>query len=119
MYITYSSNNSGGNWWLKDEDWFNLEKAGWKIEWYPLTTGYDKNGHVMIDENGLPDLFEDSCGVGIEDGRLVGALADSAYRFGLTMRQAIKEWENITGKDADAKGCSCCGSPHNFSEEGK
>ncbi len=26
--IEYSSNNSGGDWWLKDEDWFALEKAG-------------------------------------------------------------------------------------------
>ena len=25
MKIVYSSNNSGGSWWLSDEDWKNLE----------------------------------------------------------------------------------------------
>jgi len=33
--IRYSSNNSGGDWWLSDEDWRNLEKEGWKVEWRP------------------------------------------------------------------------------------
>ena len=33
MKITYSSNNSGGHWWLKDKDWKNLERAGWDVEW--------------------------------------------------------------------------------------
>lgn len=31
--ITYDSNNSGGNWWLSDEDWKKLEKAGWNVDW--------------------------------------------------------------------------------------
>lgn len=29
----YSSNNSGGDWWLKDEDWKALEANGWTVEW--------------------------------------------------------------------------------------
>lgn len=29
----YESNNSGGEWWLTDEDWKNLEKGGWEVEW--------------------------------------------------------------------------------------
>jgi hypothetical protein len=33
MIIEYSSNNSGGYWRLSDEDWQNLEKAGWKVNW--------------------------------------------------------------------------------------
>lgn len=33
MKVEYSSNNSGGNWWLSDEDWIALEKAGWNVEW--------------------------------------------------------------------------------------
>lgn len=33
MKVIYRSNNSGGNWWLKDEDWKNLESAGWVVEW--------------------------------------------------------------------------------------
>lgn len=35
MKITYSSNNSGGGWWLSTEDWLNLEKAGWLVDWRP------------------------------------------------------------------------------------
>ena len=33
MLVEYSSNNSGGNWWLKDKDWLALEKAGWRVYW--------------------------------------------------------------------------------------
>lgn len=33
MKIEYSSNNSGGGWWLSDENWKALEKAGWAVEW--------------------------------------------------------------------------------------
>lgn len=31
--IRYSSNNSGGSWWLSDDDWKALEKAGWVVDW--------------------------------------------------------------------------------------
>jgi hypothetical protein len=33
MKIEYSSNNSGGSWWLSDDDWKKLEDAGWVVEW--------------------------------------------------------------------------------------
>ena len=32
-YVEYDSNNSGGNWWLDDNDWKALEAAGWKVDW--------------------------------------------------------------------------------------
>lgn len=93
MSIVYSSNNSGGSWWLSDDDWYNLEKAGWNVGW------------VKDDEffNGLS-----------ETGRWLGALATSATREGLSEDEAIAEWESVTGKDAYATGCSCCGKPHIF-----
>lgn len=31
--LSYSSNNSGGNWWLTDSDWYSLAEAGWNVEW--------------------------------------------------------------------------------------
>ncbi len=31
--IVYSSNNSGGYWWLADYHWKKLEESGWKVEW--------------------------------------------------------------------------------------
>lgn len=33
MTVEYSSNNSGGKWWLTPQDWKNLEAAGWEVEW--------------------------------------------------------------------------------------
>lgn len=33
MKYRYESNNSGGSWWLTTEDWKNLEKAGWVVDW--------------------------------------------------------------------------------------
>ena len=35
MFVTYSSNNSGGDWWLNDADWKALEAAGWVVKWRP------------------------------------------------------------------------------------
>lgn len=33
MKFKYDSNNSGGVWWLSDEDWKSLESAGWRVNW--------------------------------------------------------------------------------------
>lgn len=33
VQLFYDSNNSGGSWWLKDEDWVSLEDAGWIVHW--------------------------------------------------------------------------------------
>jgi hypothetical protein len=33
MKIKYSSNNSGGKWWLSDKDWFALRDGGWDVKW--------------------------------------------------------------------------------------
>ncbi len=32
MLVKYSSNNSGGSFWLSESDWEGLKKAGWKFE---------------------------------------------------------------------------------------
>ena len=94
MIVEYDSNNSGGGWWLKDEDWHNLEKAGWIIEWYK-----DKK----------------DTGWTYTDDRWLGALATGAKKDSPSPRDAILEFEKITGQDASAEGCNCCGPPHSFS----
>jgi hypothetical protein len=33
MKIEYHSNNSGGEWWLSDQNWKDLESAGWTVDW--------------------------------------------------------------------------------------
>lgn len=98
MTVTYSSNNSGGDWWLSDEDWIALEKAGWEIKWF-------KEDPYWKDRLG-------------EGDRWLGALASSAIRKGLSEDDAISEWERITGQDALDGGCSCCGEPHDFYTKG-
>ena len=87
--ITYSSNNSGGSWWLDDDDWKKLEAAGWTVKWFANDPGYRTD-------------------------RWLDALASSATRDGLSMEDAIAEWESIIGQDSNVEGCPCCGQPHNF-----
>ena len=89
MKIEYCSNNSGGEWWLTDQNWRDLEAAGWRVEW----------------AKDMPHLGSD---------RFLGALATSATREGLAKPDAIAEFERVTGQDAKAAGCECCGPPHNF-----
>lgn len=96
-WVEYHSNNSGGSWWLTDEDWKALEAAGWKVEWYK-----DRPNVLMDSER--------------SEGRFLGALASSAKRYGLDLRRAIEEWETITGESSNDLGCSCCGTPHYFTE---
>jgi hypothetical protein len=93
-YVEYSANNSGGRWWLTDQNWLALEQAGWKVRWY------------RDDEDGIYKTGE--------DGRWLGALASHAERRGLTLGAAIREWEQVTGQNSSALGCSCCGTPHSF-----
>lgn len=92
--VRYSSNNSGGHWWLKDEDWLNLEKAGWEVRWFK-TDQFHQDWHPSED-------------------RFLGALAQEAVRRNTTMSEAIAEWSRITGQDPEEEGCPCCGQPHSF-----
>lgn len=94
--IRYSSNNSGGDWWLSDEDWHALENAGWKVNWVKDETIYGSSTR--------------------SSGRWLGALATTATRTGLSKERAIAEWEGLTGARSYDEGCNCCGRPHEFTE---
>lgn len=101
--LKYSSNNSGGSWWLKDKDWEALEAAGWNVHWR------DKNGRTP------KGLLKDplmKCERTI--GRFLGAQAKECAKEFETAIEGIEEWERITGKNARSLGCSCCGPPHAF-----
>lgn len=91
--ITYRSNNSGGDWWLKDEDWLRLEAAGWKVSWA-------KDSEFLSGAR--------------KRDRWLGALAVAASKEFGTREEAIEEWASVTGKDPHALGCECCGRPHEF-----
>ena len=101
--LEYSSNNSGGSWWLKDEDWIALEKAGWKVEWYADA----KEGTLvkkMLDNKKKKD----------KRPRWLGALASKAYKVFPSVSEGLAEWERITGQTCSDEGCNCCGAPHSF-----
>lgn len=108
MAITeYSSNNSGGDWWLTDQNWRDLEAAGWTVNWFANDPHYNGEGTGPYDFGKMTD----------KDGRWLRALASHATREGLSMRDAIAEWERVTGESSNALGCSCCGTPHSFSDD--
>lgn len=136
--VTYSSNNSGGGWWLKDEDWLKLERAGWTVLWggevfcnstYKLfAKGKNANrapntcpieirdgrefntcqGHVAYDSY---DAME------ADNGRWLDSAAREAHKEFDSLKDAILEWEKVTCMDASAEGCNCCGAPHTFSSD--
>lgn len=123
----YDSNNSGGYWWLKDEDWKKLEEAGWTVMWgghYFCTGGW---GTTQPPE-GAPRCTATTCpghrkyrsyveavaaGPG---GRYMGALAVSAQKEFPSEKMAIAEFEHVAGQDFSDDGCSCCGEPHSMSD---
>ena len=94
MKFTYSSNNSGGNWWLTDNDWKALEAAGWKVNW----------------------IKDDSYYEGKE--RWLDCLAMSAVSPEVSNEEeAIYLWEKVTQQTTSDEGCNCCGPPHSSYEE--
>jgi hypothetical protein len=92
--VKYLSNNSGGSWWLKDEDWEALEAAGWRVKW--------QSEHAT-----MPSAKR--------TGRWLGALATEAEVDVEHPEDAIRAFEKITGQVASDEGCNCCGAPHRFS----
>lgn len=104
MLIRYRSNNSGGRWWLKDADWYKLEKAGWTVAWQKdeKSSGFFKK---EPDENG--------------EIRWLGALAVAATFEAETPADAMRSFEKATGQDVSNEGCNCCGPPHAFTWGGK
>lgn len=93
MYVEYRSNNSGGVWWLNDDNWRALEAAGWEVRWVAEESGPMSGGKYA---------------------RYMGALARAATRRGLSLQDAVSEWESIVGMSSTDAGCPCCGQPHTF-----
>lgn len=83
--LEYSSNNSGGGWWLTDQNWRDLEKAGWVVDWQ------QKRFLGALATEAKREIKENE-----------------------TLSAILLEFEKITGEDISDEGCSCCGCPHNF-----
>lgn len=125
MLVEYSSNNSGGSWWLKDEQWKALEDAGWDVEWGG--TWYCNSAFNFRNTERPSHVAE--CPADVEckghnvaanyeaakENRWLGSVACEAIKEFESMFDAIREWEKVTGESASDEGCNCCGAPHNFS----
>jgi hypothetical protein len=99
--VEYDSNNSGGKWWLSDDDWRSLEKAGWEVEWFK-----DDPGRIFSAD---------------ANGRWLGALASSASVEVEASSEreaesiATEMWSRaLPDQEVYASGCECCGRPHDF-----
>lgn len=86
--------NSGGSWWLEDSDWYALEAARWKIDWYKD----EEIGFKLLNS----------------DGRWFGALAGSASINVGSPEEAMRKFEAATNCGLSEEGCNCCGAPHTF-----
>jgi hypothetical protein len=120
--ITYNSNNSGGSWWLEDEDWVALEAAGWVVHW---NHAKDDPSHSHENEKGIEwsthahSPYDSDSGhwltpVTPNGDRWMGALAKSAAKVTDDPDSAVAEFERVTKQNASDIGCTCCGQPHSF-----
>lgn len=126
VLVEYSSNNSGGRWWLKDKDWLALEKAGWTVEWggsYFCHSKYEGFGRrpeskkdICKEAKGCPGhrRYDSLTAVDAADDRWLGCAAEAASKHFNSLSEGIREWESITGMTASDEGCNCCGAPHSF-----
>ena len=120
--LKYSSNNSGGSWWLSDADWQALEGAGWVVHWIH---DFDDPSHKHEGENHLFGEHRHSewetehrlTAVKWSGNRWLGAAAMSAVKITDDPEAGVREFENLTNQSASDLGCNCCGQPHNFSYE--
>ena len=58
--------------------------------------------------------LSEAAGWKVEWRHFLGSSAQRATRQGLKKKEAIAEWERVTGQNPEDEGCACCGQPHNF-----
>ncbi len=80
MIVKYSSNNSGGDFWLSRKNWEDMESNGWELD---------------------------------GESKIFGVYTSASKDFD-SLKEAIREFEKITGQTASDEGCNCCGPPHAF-----
>jgi hypothetical protein len=149
-WIEYDSNNSGGSFWLSDENWKALEEAGWVVGWTVVTereglrdgerfvhaesgrrygdTWEEATREYVIGAPRWPDgkdpgretivacarNYDEAVALRKKHGGYFGTLAVSAVKRGESAQELVDEFERVTGQDASAEGCNCCGPPHSF-----
>lgn len=100
--VEYSTNNSGGSYWLDEKDWRGLQDAGWIV--MDRDNAVYEGGNYLAGSNGLPTVSKPA------------DLSQAHYAFknfkGIS--EALEEFERITGQNVSDEGCNCCGAPHSF-----
>jgi hypothetical protein len=117
--LLYEPNNSGGYWWLKTADYEALEAAGWGVtwayseqrEWYHKPGEFYTSTNIRRYEGDVDQTVSNERTPGLS---WLGAEAGSCAKRFASAREGVEEWERITGQDAGAVGCTCCGPPHAF-----
>lgn len=111
ILVEYSSNNSGGGWWLSAEDWIALYDAGWQLKRPYSECRYSDSGNASAEDEahnwGLDPRSPES--------EWLGAITTNARKEFDSMREAVEGWESLTSGNAADEGCNCCGPPHYFS----
>lgn len=114
--VEYSSNNSGGSWWLKPKDWVALKKAGWKL--FGHGDYAYKDGYNIPDKNGLPSYKSEIPKTEQDVEEYPFLRSDKtpydAYKLFDNIQEAIIEFEKLTDQNVTDEGCNCCGPPHSF-----
>lgn len=109
--LKYDPNNSGGRWWLTEEDYVALEEYGWTVHW-AHENGKAPFGGVSANIYDYDELL-----IPIQrnkDLRYLGSVAGTCAKRFDTAEEGVREWEDITGQRAGEVGCNCCGRPHDF-----
>ena len=131
-YVKYTSNNSGGGWWLNDQNWIDLERSGWLVVWGEITfcckeprarTAFFTApkrlcaGTLALGQCYGHATYQSYEEIVMHGSRYLGALATVAYYRCFDLDEGIVAWRAVTGQYPDAEGCTCCGEPHLFTRE--
>lgn len=79
----------------------------------------NSGGFFRLSKDDYEALEKAGWNVRWRDENFLGSDAYEAEREGLSLSEAIEEWEKITGQSSNELGCSCCGTPHSFTYEGE
>lgn len=109
MLVEYSTNNSGGSFWLTEKEWKNLEDHGWKL--FNHDDHIYESGNYKYDEHGLPMRKEPRA-----KDSIFKQYAHYAFKHFPSVEDAEREFEELTEQHVNDEGCECCGKPHYFHE---
>lgn len=116
--LKYSSNNSGGSFWLSLADWQALEKGGWIVHW---VHDEDDPSHTHEGDHSysfgvhMHDYSDELVPAKWNGQDWLGTPAKGAVLVTDDPQAGVDQFEALTGQNLDDEGCNCCGPPHSIS----